>query len=148
LFPVHTLSPTKANLRILSSSDSSAEVFSPSPRYNTSILLDTSQRSHLLACHALNKSCPAFKPALALWRIWGEQRGLIDRSGGGLNGWGWTGQMVLGMAVEGGNVAGKNGETKAKKGLGRGLTEWQLFKAGLEFLGESKRKLCGNRVNY
>jgi hypothetical protein len=56
--------------------------------------------------------------------------------------------MVLGMAVEGGNVAGKNGEIKAKKGLGRGLTEWQLFKAGLEFLGESKRKLCGNRVNY
>ncbi len=44
--------------------------------------------------------------------------------------------MVLGMVVEGGNVAGKNAEIKAKKGLGRGLTEWQLFKAGLELLGE------------
>jgi hypothetical protein len=45
--------------------------------------------------------------------------------------------MVFGMTIDGGAVGSgkRREETKSKKGLGRGLTEWQLFKAGLEFLG-------------
>jgi hypothetical protein len=48
--------------------------------------------------------------------------------------------MVLGFIVEGGQVAvSVKGEmsVRARKGLGRGLSEWQLLRAGWELLCES-----------
>jgi hypothetical protein len=48
--------------------------------------------------------------------------------------------MVLGFIVDGGEVAvSVKGETtvRARKGLGRGLSEWQLLRAGWELLCES-----------
>jgi hypothetical protein len=45
--------------------------------------------------------------------------------------------MVFGFVIDGGQVGvkGKEGlELRARKGLGKGLSEWQLFRAGLELL--------------
>lgn len=109
------------------------------PLYNQSLLLDTTHRAHLLYTHALAKTCTAFRPALALWRVWGERRGLHARARGGATGWAWTGAMLMGWVVHGGSVAATNAKTgavevKPKKGLGRGLTEWQLLRAAWEVL--------------
>lgn len=49
------------------------------------------------------------------------------------------GSVVLGFIIDGGEVAVLNkGEvsTRARKGLGRGLSEWQLLRAGWELLCE------------
>jgi U3 small nucleolar RNA-associated protein 22 len=141
LFPLSTLYPSKSNLRIQSyEQDTDSLESKPTPIYNTSILLDASHKSHLLYMHRLHKSCPSFRSALALWRIWGDRRGLSTRSGGGAVGWSWLGSVVLGFIIDGGEVAVLNkGEvsTRARKGLGRGLSEWQLLRAGWELLCES-----------
>jgi U3 small nucleolar RNA-associated protein 22 len=136
VFPLSSLYPTKSNIKL--STDAVAAEASQTPQYNTSILKDTLHKPHLLWLHAQHKSCPAFRSALALWRIWGDRRGLSARSGGGGEGWAWFGSMVLGFIVQGGEVG--NGKDrlakKPKQGLGRGLSEWQLLRAGWEFLGE------------
>lgn len=142
MFPLASLYPTKSNIKTTTSEPE------PTPQYNTSLLRDTLHRPHLLWLHALHKSCPAFRPALALWRIWGDRRGLSLRSGAGGQGWAWLGALVLGFIVQGGHVGtgtgGREGDrlaTKPKQGLGRGLSEWQLLRAGWEFLGEHSEAL-------
>jgi hypothetical protein len=136
LFPLPTLHPTKSNLRTKSyQEESDSLVPLPTPMYNNSILLDSSHRAHLLYLHHLHKSCPGFRSALALWRIWGDRRGLPDVA----QGWSWLGAMVFGFVIDGGHVGvkGKEGlELRARKGLGKGLSEWQLFRAGSELLCE------------
>ena len=133
VFALSSLYPTKSNIRL--STEDALEP-TPTPLYNTSILKDTLHKPHLLWLHSLHKACPAFRSALALWRIWGDRRGLSERSSGGGIGWGWFGSMVLGFIVQGGEVgAGKDRLTKKpRQGLGRGLSEWQLLRAGWEFL--------------
>lgn len=139
VFPLSTLYPTKSNIKI-----STEDVSAPTPLYNTSILKDTLYKPHLIWLHALHKSCPALRPALALWRIWGDRRGLSARAGGGGGvGWSWFGAMVLGFVVLGGEVAAGKDRVgkKPKPGLGRGLSEWQLLRAGWEFLGAFPREM-------
>lgn len=126
------------------SEDTEAAINSdPTPLYNQSILLDTTHRAHLLFTHTLAKTCPAFRPALALWRVWGERRGLHSRHRGGESGWAWTGAMLMGWVINGGTIAASNSKTgavdiKPKKGLGRGLTEWQLLRAAWEVLAATQ----------
>lgn len=149
-FALSQLYPSKSNFRIAGESRSNADDAgtisgeSSSPRYNQSIVLDSLHRYYLLWLHHLHKTCPAFRPALALWRIWGDRRGLSSRSGAGAIGWSWFGAAVLAFIVEGGDiVAGKDNtqrgatEPKPKKGLGRGLSEWQLLRAAWEFLAST-----------
>lgn len=141
IFALSQLYPSKGNFRIAGESavDEDASDDS-SPRYNTSILLDSLHRYYLLWSHHLHKTCPAFRPALALWRIWGDRRGLSSRVSAGAIGWSWFGAAVLAFIIEGGDVGGANGkraETKPKKGLGRGLSEWQLLRAAWEFLAST-----------
>ena len=152
VFPLSTLYPTKSNLRIQSYDSATDSVESkPTPIYNTSILLDSSHKTQLLYLHRLHKICPSFRSALALWRIWGDRRGLSTRSGGGSVGWSWLGTLVLGFIVDGGEVAvSVKGETtvRARKGLGRGLSEWQLLRAGWELLCESRCLQMYPRPNH
>lgn len=144
VFAPSQLYPSKSNFRI--NTDGAADngeettLFTPTPMYNTSILLDGLHRYYLLWLHRVHKSCPAFRSALALWRIWGDRRGLSDRSGSGAMGWSWFGAQILGFIIEGGEIGGVGKEktmNRAKKGLGRGLSEWQLLRAGWEFLAST-----------
>lgn len=55
--------------------------------------------------------------------------------------------MILGFIVQGGEIgAGKDRLTKKpKQGLGRGLSEWQLLRAGWEFLCKYNKASDGSR---
>ncbi|KAJ9106826.1 hypothetical protein QFC19_002954 [Naganishia cerealis] len=136
VFPLASLYPSKSNIKL--SSEDTAEP-TATPLYNTSILKDTLHKPHLLWLHAMHKTCPSFRSALALWRVWGDRRGLSGRSSGGGVGWSWFGSMVLGFIVQGGEIGtGKDRSArKPKQGLGRGLSEWQLLRAGWEFLSST-----------
>ena len=100
----------------------------------------TTPKAHLLSVHALKQSVPAFTDALALLRVWANQRGYGLGSRmcvRGFEGKGMWWASVLDLVVHGEEPPpvslGKAG-TK-RKPLGKGLSSYQLFKAALDFLG-------------
>lgn len=127
VFPLSSLYPTKSLLKLSDDPE-------PTPQTSTSILSDAMHKPHLLCAHALKTSVASFSSAVALWRVWADRRGLSIRGGGS-----WFATMVLGFVVNGGEqggIAGRRETLKARKGVGHGLTDWQLLRAGWEFLGE------------
>lgn len=92
---------------------------------------------HLLSAYETKKSVGGFSDALALLRIWANQRGYCR----GKDGWSilgfedrgpfWSG--LLELMVKGGASTG-GGKSRVKS-VGRGLSSYQLFKATIGFLG-------------
>lgn len=138
--PLSRLAPSRSNLRTSSAPDAHPET--PTPLYNTALLLAATYKPHLLAAHALREAVPAFGDALALLRVWAHQRGygagdrLCVRGFEGRGPW-WaallellvSGEEPLGVGASFGKAATK------RKPLGKGLSSYQLFKAALDFLG-------------
>ncbi|KAI0067104.1 Nrap protein [Artomyces pyxidatus] len=135
--PISRLSPHRSNFRVheASGSDEGLSENLPTPLYNTILLLSTTPKSHLLSVHALKQDIPAYGDALALLRIWANQRGygrgtrMCVRGFEGAGAW-WG--SLLEMLVLGEEPVGL---LKPKnKPLGKGLSSYQLFKAALDFL--------------
>lgn len=113
----------------------------PTPLYNNSLLLCTSPKERLLADHASKNASSGFADALALLKIWANQRGFGSGSKLCVRGFDdgrgsfWT--SLLGVVINGEDGTWKNSNKKqSRKPLGRGLSSYQLFRAALDFLGE------------
>ncbi|RDB30862.1 Nucleolar protein 6 [Hypsizygus marmoreus] len=137
--PLHRLSPSHSNIRINSKTPDESTTASPAtPLYNTSLLLALTPKPQLLATHALKEECPAFGDALALLRVWANQRGygpgvrMCVRGFDGKGSW-WSALLALLIA---GEERSKEGKLAKRKPLGRGLSSYQLFRAALDFLSK------------
>ncbi|CDO77351.1 hypothetical protein BN946_scf184786.g12 [Trametes cinnabarina] len=135
--PLQRLSPARSNIKTAAQEDESRE--DPTPLYNTTFMLMTTPKSHLLSIHHLKQSVPAFVDALALLRVWANQRGYGVGSRmcvRGFEGKGMWWASILDLVVNGEEpppVSLGKGGTK-RKPLGKGLSSYQLFKAALDFL--------------
>ncbi|KAJ4474430.1 Nrap protein [Lentinula aciculospora] len=151
--PLHRLSPAHANIRITPESYSSlntnldnAEDPSklPSPLYNTALLTSLIPKSYLLSVHAIQQSVPAFSDALALLRVWANQRGYGESGEKGVSVRGFDGKgpwwaallMYLVQGEEPTSAGKKLGRQGNRKPLGKGLSSYQLFRAVLDFLAK------------
>ncbi|KAI0759414.1 Nrap protein [Trametes elegans] len=135
--PLQRLSPAKSNIRTTAQDDGAKE--DPTPMYNTDVMLMTTPKAHLLSVHALKQGVPAFADALALLRVWANQRGYGLGSRmcvRGFEGKGMWWASVLELVVNGEEPPPVSmGKAAAKrKPLGKGLSSYQLFKAALDFL--------------
>ncbi|CAL1710724.1 unnamed protein product [Somion occarium] len=131
------LSPKRCNVRTSSGEEASNEL--ATPLYNTSILLSTTPRPHLLRMHSLKERVYAFSDALALLRVWANQRGYGQGNRLCIRGFDGAGSLwctILDLLISGEepnpNVVGKSSVTK--KPLGKGLSSYQLFRAALDLL--------------
>lgn len=123
---------THCNIRVPSSPNDI-----PTPRYNDALLQSTTAVPHLLSTYETKKSVDSFSDALALLRIWANQRGYCR----GKDGWSilgfedrgpfWSGLLEL-MVKGDASVMGNKSRLKP---VGRGLSSYQLFKATIGFLG-------------
>ena len=123
---------THCNIRVPSS-----PIDMPTRRYNDALLQSTTAVPHLLSAYETDKSVDSFSDALALLRIWANQRGYCR----GKDGW-----CILGFETRGpfwsgllelmvkGDASAKGSKSKVKP-VGRGLSSYQLFKATIGFLG-------------
>ncbi|KAI0317967.1 Nrap protein [Amylostereum chailletii] len=131
------LSPRRGNLRLHSQASSASDQAEnlPTPLYNSALLLAATPKAHLLSTHALKLDFPAYSDALALLRIWANQRGYGEGKTACVHGFDGRGAwwaallelLVLGEE-QSGNIAPK------RKPLGKGLSSYQLFRAALDFL--------------
>ena len=123
---------THCNIRVPSSPNNIS-----THRYNDALLQSTTAVPHLLSAYETKKSVGSFSDALALLRIWANQRGYCR----GKDGWSilgfedrgpfWLG--LLELMVNG--DASVRGSRSRVKPVGRGLSSYQLFKATIGFLG-------------
>ena len=143
--PLHRLSPSHANIRINTSHDSNNDESNPpkhlpTPLYNNALLQTLTPKHYLLSVHNLQNEVPAFTDALALLRIWANQRGYSGGTKWCVRGfeaagpWWWS---LLALLLHGDEP--KPGvKLNRRKPVGKGLSSYQLFKAALEFLGTSQ----------
>ena len=109
----------------------------PTHRYNDALLQSTTAVPHLLSAYETKQSVDNFSDALALLRIWANQRGYCR----GKDGWSvlgfedrgpfWSGLLELMVK---GDASSKGSKSRVKP-VGRGLSSYQLFKATIGFLG-------------
>ncbi|KAI0353298.1 Nrap protein [Trametes cingulata] len=135
--PLQRFSPAKSNIRTADSSDFSNE--EPTPLYNAAFMLMTTPKAHLLSIHALKQHVPGYADALALLRVWANQRGYGLGSRmcvRGFEGKGMWWASVLDLVINGEEPSPISlGKSSAKRRpLGKGLSSYQLFKAALDFL--------------
>ncbi|KIK81853.1 hypothetical protein PAXRUDRAFT_832582 [Paxillus rubicundulus Ve08.2h10] len=138
--PLNRLSPSNSNVRNQSQSQLlPTSSPSPTPIYNTALLLSTFPKLSLLSTNALVRSSPAFSDAHALLRIWANQRGYGEGSMcvHGFEGKGAWWAAVLGLIINGEDPAvGRTGKAGARRPIGKGLSSYQLFRASLDFLAK------------
>ncbi|KAI9336297.1 Nrap protein [Obelidium mucronatum] len=129
LFPVHKLAPSRNNNRPASAAggegNTVTENLPPTPRYNSSILMDTSLVSHLNALHKQAASCSAFRDAVMLGKVWLNQRGLDSSSFGGFL---WS--LVIVYLMGSGNKVNKSTDIFLKESF----SSYQIVKLTLDFL--------------
>ncbi|PCH41941.1 Nrap-domain-containing protein [Wolfiporia cocos MD-104 SS10] len=141
--PLSRLNPSRSNLRITPASTDSAtdsSALAPTPLYNTALLRSMAYKTHFLAKHAAKEAVPAYADALALLRVWANQRGYGVGDRLCVRGFEGRGMLWAGIleALVYGEEPGTGGQGKAatkRKPLGKGLSSYQLFKAALDFLG-------------
>lgn len=106
--------------------DGIANINLPTPTYNSSVLADSTYFAHLKLLFASASHCAAFRDACILGRIWLRQRGFTsDVEFGGFGNFEWSALMAYLLKVTGamgGSI------------LGGGYSNYQLFKATLQFL--------------
>ena len=136
--PLHRLSPSQGNIRIKSSDEDIAS-HPPTPIYNTRLLQCLAPKRHLLSVHALKQDSPAFVDALALLRIWANQRGYGEGSKfcvQGFKGKGSWWSALLQLLISGEEPLTNQGKGLTRRPLGRGLSSYQMFRAALDVLGQ------------
>ena len=124
--------PTHCNIRVPSSSNDVA-----THRYNDALLQSTTAVPHLLSTYETKKSVESFSDALALLRIWANQRGYCrGRDGWSVLGFEDRGPFWLGLLelMIKGDASARGSKSRVKP-VGRGLSSYQLFKATIGFLG-------------
>ena len=141
---LHRLAPSHSNIRINPSTDDNKAHHPSTPIYNTALLLALTPKHQLLSTHAVKEESPAFTDAVTLLRVWANQRGYGSGSklcikGFEARGFWWS--AVLRFLVSGEERVEGAKSTK-RKPLGRGLSSYQLFRAALDFLCESKQRRC------
>jgi U3 small nucleolar RNA-associated protein 22 len=136
---------------------SHAESQPPTPHYNNSLALSfaRSSRAQLIGAHNLVDIAPSFRDGLALLRVWANQRGFgagftsgcgngarnyCVRGFEGLGAW-WAcllEVLILGEDPERQMGVSKSNKREQRPLVSRGLSSYQLFRAALDFLGESE----------
>ena len=125
-FSVSKLCPDRNAVRPLSERDTASCSLPPTPRYNSSILADTTYFEHLARLHEVSSEAKAFKDACLLGRTWLKQRGFssnINQGGFGHAEWSILMSLLL-----------KGGGSKGSSVLVKGYSNYQMFKAMLQFL--------------
>lgn len=92
---------------------------------------------HLLSIYTLSNSVPSFSSALALLRVWANQRAFSRSPTTTLHGFEAIGTFwafVLALLVLGEEDAGRGLKRKKRKTIGRGLSSYQMFRAAMDFL--------------
>lgn len=141
--PLQRLSPSQANLRSASLPNTSPDPSkAPSPRYNSALLHSLAPVPFLLATYNTSTTIPAFKDAVALLRVWANQRGFGKGKQTilGFDALGAWWPFLVSVVVLGSEDA--NSKKAKRKPVGRGLSSYQLFRAVLDFLGESNLTSC------
>ena len=137
---LHHLSPSRSNLRLKSETESSLN--ESTPIYNSALLACVAPRQHLLQTYNLIQEVPAFRDALALLRVWANQRGYgsyHDPRGSiaGFEGRGYFWTALLTVLIVGEETTlGRSSKQSARRTVGKGLSSYQLFRAALDFLGK------------
>ena len=123
---------THCNIRVPSSPNNIS-----THRYNDALLQSTTAVPHLLSAYETKKSVGSFSDALALLRIWANQRGYCrGRDGWSILGFEDRGPFWLGLLelMVNGDASVRGSRSRVKP-VGRGLSSYQLFKATIGFLG-------------
>lgn len=141
--PIHRLSPSHSNLRLVSTAsgvDASASN-PPTPIYNNTLLQAFTPTAHLLDTYQYKSDIPSFAHALSLLRVWANQRGFSGKGKRVVRGFeavggAWWGFLLAVLVYGEATESGAKGALK-RKPLGKGLSSYQLFRAAMDFLGES-----------
>ncbi|KAI0018933.1 Nrap protein, partial [Xylariomycetidae sp. FL0641] len=127
-FPVAKLSAASANIR-QGASETSDDTKAATPFYNTTLKAESSFTAYLRLLHRTANTCPAFRDAVILGRVWLQQRGLGgDIAAGGFGHFEWAVLMALLL---------QSGGRKGEAVLSPQLHCTQLFKATLQYLVSS-----------
>jgi U3 small nucleolar RNA-associated protein 22 len=133
---LHRLSPAHSNIHIHLSTGEETNL--PTPIYNNSLLVSLTPKYNLLATHTWQNESPAFSDALALLRVWANQRGYGPGTRMCVHGFATKGSWwgaLLGLLIAGEERTEMATATK-RKPLGRGLSSYQLFRGVMDFLCE------------
>jgi len=131
IFPAGKLHPLKNCVRPQQAADAAAKAtnapdFDPTPVYNASLVADTTYFPYLALLHSSSSTCAAFTDACILGRVWLRQRdfgGAVSKGGFGHFEWAVLMAFLL-----------KGGGTKGHALLAAGYSNYQMFKAMLQFL--------------
>jgi U3 small nucleolar RNA-associated protein 22 len=136
VFPPARLYPLKNCVRPQQTTPTEAAdkpTYKPTPFYNASLAADTTYFPYLALLHSSASTCAAFTNACVLGRVWLQQRGfggLVSKGGFGHFEW----AILMAFLLEGGG-------SKGHALLATGYSNYQMFKAMLQFLAE--RDLVG-----
>ncbi|KAG0124810.1 Nrap protein [Tuber indicum] len=125
-FSASRLRPDRNAVRPVAERDTAKNSLPPTPRYNSSILADTTYFEHLAQLHDISSEAKVFKDACLLGRTWLRQRGFssnINQGGFGHAEWSILMSLLL-----------KGGGNKGSSVLAKGYSSYQMFKAMLQFL--------------
>ncbi|KAF8543045.1 Nrap protein [Trichophaea hybrida] len=129
VFPPGKLFPSKNCVRPQQTTDAEATnkpAYEPTPFYNASLAADTTYFPYLALLHSSASTCAAFFDACILGRVWLQQRsfrGLVSKGGFGHFEWAILMAFLL-----------KGGGTKGHALLATGYSNYQMFKAMIQFL--------------
>lgn len=110
----------------------------PTPSYNSSVLLDGLALAHLVYLHKTAQVAPAFADACVLLAVWARQRGWGSVGTGGSQ----SSALALAGSQPGGFLLSMilahllHGEAGSSR-LAGGLSSYQMFRAALDFLAGS-----------
>ncbi|KAJ3246156.1 hypothetical protein HDU78_007803 [Chytriomyces hyalinus] len=130
-FATHKLAPGRNSNRpqttdsASSSSAVAAAALPATPRYNTSLLMDTTLVSHLNLLHKQAAACPAFRDAVILGKVWLNQRGLSES---GFSGFIWS--LVIVYLLGQGNRVNQSTSVSLKDSF----SSYQIVKLTIDFL--------------
>lgn len=127
LFPARKLLPTSCCIRTASEADGESKT--PTPFYNSTLKAESCYLSYLKQLRQAEKSCPAFKDACILGRVWLSQRGLGGSvSKGGFGHFEWA--ILTTLLLQGGG-------RKRSAALSPSLSGTQIFKAVVQYLASA-----------
>lgn len=131
------LSPAHSNIHLTTDQGSITSNL-PTPIYNNTLRVSLTPKHNLLATHTLQNESPAFTDALALLRVWANQRGYGQGTRLCVHGFEARGSWwaaLLGVLIIGEEHVDIPLSSK-RKPLGRGLSSYQLFRGAVDFLGK------------
>lgn len=154
--PLRRLLPSQSNMRTSGNSDDQVTANLPSPIYNSALgsVFGSTFRGILLRSHHLLDTVPAVREALALLKVWGNQRGYgsgsytapsaasdvnIHRSKYCIHGFERLGAWwicVLNVLLLGEEPSAHTAKKAIRSTLGTGISSYQLFRGALDFLSK------------